>query len=155
MCNPAVLIPPALLERGGRFGLLSIPDTKQRRLSLAPIVRNRGSSDKGLGTWDIGDVLVMEPSRRRQKGVSQHIYDGSTHSTYRRIPSRQGLTVYGHRKCMFSPNLCFILYMVIFRIFDVLRRPAWDRGTSAQIGDATRGLGHGTLLSVWDGQYDE
>ena len=39
--------------------LLSIPDTKQRRLSLAPIVRNRGSSDKSLGTWDIGDMPIM------------------------------------------------------------------------------------------------
>ena len=43
--------------------------------------------------------------------------------------------------------------MVIFRILGALRRPAWDRGTDAQIGDATRGPGHGTLLSVWDGQH--
>ena len=44
--------------------------------------------------------------------------------------------------------------MVIFRIFDALRRPAWDRGTGAQIGDATRALGHGTSPTVRDAQYD-
>ena len=53
---------------------------------------------------------------------------------------------------MFSEFYVLFPYLAIFRFPDPMRQHAWDRGTSAQIGNATGALGHGTSPSVWDVQ---